>query len=721
MMMKKALLISAAILAITACSTTRVLQEGQYRLASNKVHITDPKGVKATDITPFIRQSANSYFLFGWNPLLNIYNWSDGSGKGLNKVWEKIGVAPVVYSAETLPSSRENIANHLTYLGYYDSEVTTKVDTVRRLVKVNYYVHPGRRYPIDEIRYSLPRDNRTFQEEFNLDKRNIGIKEGGFLSERDLETESARSAKYFNNLGYYDFSKNHYFFEADTLGGKAMLKYEIRNYSRNETPEDAHSISKYTFGEVTISRSANIKFRDEVLKRLNTIKPGKLYNEKDVNTTYNRMSSLKLFNGVGIDLSPTDSNTVNSNIRLSESSVTGIKANLELSTNSAGLMGINPKFSWYHKNIFKGAEWLSVDFSSNFQFKPKSDIRATEISLSTSITFPRFIGLPENLYHDNEIPRTEVKTSFSYQDRPEYNRSIISMSYGYSGSRDKRFFYQLYPFRTNIVKVFNLSDEFKKFVEENYALIDMFYDHVDMGVGGMLHYTTNSDIVPKTAYSYARLNVDLSGNLLRLLKVQHIFGLNYSNYVRGELSLGHTFRFGQDENQALATRFVVGAGYALGDYLSMPYERMFFVGGASSMRGWQSRTLGPGFFKPEDYGLVFKIPSQAGDMKLELDMEYRFPMFWKLEGALFAEAGNIWNLNQNGGATDIFKFNDFYKAIAADWGVGLRVNLDFILMRLDMGLKVHDPTEPEGMRWRGPDRWFKDNGFTIHFGVGYPF
>lgn len=712
----------AALLILSACSTTRVLPDGEYRLESNKIHISDAKGVKSSDISPYIKQSPNSSFIFGWNPLLNVYNWSDGSGSKISRFWEKIGTAPVVFNHDLIPESRENILTRLEYMGFYNSEVHTSIDTVKRRVRVNYFVSPGKQYPIEEITYKLPVGNAVFRNEFDADRRNIGIKPGDNLSEMSLELESSRSAGYFNNLGYYDFNKGNYFFEVDTLGGKALLNYEIRDYNRNESPLNAKPIEKYRFGDVTITRSANIKFRDNVLKRLNTIHPGNIYNEKTVNTTYNRLAALKLFNGVSVDLSPTDSNTIDCNIRLTESSVTGFKTNLEFSTNSAGLMGINPKVSWYHKNIFHGAEWLTIDFSSNFQFKPKTTVKSTEVSLSSTISFPRFIGLPENLYQDNDIPRTEVKASFSYQDRPEYTRDIWSLSYGYSGSRSRRFFYQIYPFRSNIVRINNLDEEFyKRILITSPTLLDMFYDHVDMGVGGMLYYTTNSDIVPKTAYSYARFNLDLSGNLLKLFKAQHLFGLSYSNYVRGELNLGHTFRFGVDDKQALAARFVIGAGYGLDEiHNSMPYEKMFFVGGANSMRGWQSRSLGPGFYSPQKEYDLFKIPNQASDMKIEFDLEYRFPLVWKLEGALFAETGNIWELTPKY-SSETFQFGSFYKSLAADWGVGLRVNLDFILVRLDLGMKVHDPGQKEGQRWRGPNRWFKDNGCTLHFGVGYPF
>ena len=726
--MRKSAYILALALAAVSCSTTRVLQEGEYRLAKNKVEILGNTELTQSDINPYIKQHPNTDVFYGWNPLVSIYNWSSGSGKGLDKVWEKIGVPPVVYSRIAEESSIENISTHLEYLGYYNSSVKAEEEIKKKTVRVKYIVEPGTRYRIDSIVFKLPDGSDEFVKEFEANRQDITVREGDFLSESSLEKETVRGAKQFNNLGFYDYNRNNYFFEADTLGGFTTLKYEIRDYTRNENASNARPIEKYRFGDVSISHSSDIRFNDRLLLDLNMIKSGEIYNEDVVNTTYNRLSSLKVFNGVGIELTPTDSATVDCEIRMSESSLHGLKADLEFSTNSSGLVGISPKFNWYHKNIFNGGEWLSLDFSSNIQFKPHTDIRSTEFSGSAGLSFPRFFGLPLDRFKGQNIPRTEIKASFSYQNRPEYRRSITSLSYNYAGSSNNRFFYQLYPFRANYVRLYDISDEFLWQIITNPLILDMFNEHIDMGAGGILYYTNNSDIVPKTPYYSIRFNFDLSGNLLRLLNVNRFFGEEYSNYVRGELNLVKAFRFGAGDGQALAARFSAGAGFAVGpESRVMPYEKMFYVGGASSMRGWQARTLGPGTTVPDTD--VFLIPSQASDVKLEFDLEYRFKMFWKLEGAIFAETGNIWD-NQdyysifdipdsNSGAT--FRFNDFYKSLAADWGLGLRVNLDFLLLRFDLGMKLHDPSLPEGQRWRSPDKWFRNNGCAFHFGVGYPF
>ena len=712
-------MLCAASLLAGSCSTTRVLQPDQARLASNDIVVEGNRhDISVADLSQYIKQQPNSYFVFGWNPFLNVYNWQDSTGRGLSKVWKKIGVAPVVYNPDLVESSCTNIENHLEYLGWYDSKVTALADVSDRIARVRYFVRPGHRYQIDSISFELP-SNPEFAAEFAADSLARTVKAGDWLSEKSLEEESARSAAYFRNLGYYDFGKSNYFFVADTLTDRTVLQYQIKEYTRNETELNATPVSRYRFGDVTITHSGDIRFREDLLRKLNIIHRGDIYSEKLVNTAYNRFSALKVFNGVSIGMSPSDSATVDCRIRLSETSQRGFKADLEASTNSSGLLGLSPQLSFYNKNIFHGGEWLTVGLSGNFQHMPKTDVHSTELGVSASLSFPRFVGLPYSVFNGSYIPRTEVKASYNYQNRPEYFRQIAGLSYGYTGQIGRKFFYQIYPVKASLVRLYNLDPEFAKTLERNPYMRDSYKDHLDAGLSTDAYYTTDADIVPRTAYHYARLGLDLSGNLINAFSgvLPHdtdghakLLGVPYTQYLRGQLDLGKTFRWGRNDGNALALHFNGGIGFAYGNSTAMPFEKQFFVGGASSMRGWQARELGPGFSAMDE---TFSIPSQTGDLKLELDAEYRFHWFWKLDGALFAEAGNVWNTN------DLPE--EFYKSIAADWGLGLRVDLGFILLRLDGGFKLYDPSRAEDERFLAPSDWFTSDGFSIHFGVGYPF
>lgn len=705
---------------LLSCSTTRLVPEGEYRLASNKIEVVGEEKVPSGELTPYLRQQSNKYFIFGWNPFLNIYNWSNGSGRGINKLWEKIGVPPVIFNPTLVPTTEDNLLRRLESLGYYNSRVSSEITTKKRLAKVKYTVEPAGRCQIDSLVFELPSDPGLAQA-FYADTSSVSIRPGAFLSEKLLDSEASRSTASLRNQGFYSLSSNHYFFEADTLGPKKILYYRIRNYTRNETPASAAPLSRYYIREVNITHPKDIRIREKLLRRFNTIKPGSLYNADVVATTYHRLSALNVFRNVSIEMTPVDSAKLDCNVKLSGSNIIGFKVNLEVSSNSSGLIGISPQLSFSHKNIFHGGEWLSLQLTGNWQTKPNKNVNAIEAGVSATLSFPKALGFPLSRLHDRKvIPRSEVKLSFNYQNRPEYHRSLAGFSYGYVSQSGEKIRYQIYPIQFNLVKLYSVSDGFRTTLEENPYLWDSFTDQFDLGLGGTFRYKTNNDVVPKTPYSWFNISFDSSGNLLSLFRKTmsydfedqkyKIAGLPYNQYLRLEVSGGKTFRFGRHDTQALALRLVAGVGKAYGNSTALPFEKQFYCGGASGMRGWRSRELGPGLSKPNE---SFVIASQTGDFKLEADVEYRFKIFWKLEGGLFAEAGNIWLLRE--------LKDSFIDSVALDWGLGLRVNLDFILLRLDAGFRVHDPARESDQRWLQPGQWFKKNGFAIHFGVGYPF
>lgn len=716
-----------ALLAAISCSTTRVLQDGEYRLARNNVEVVNDNKFNINEIEPYLKQKANSYFIFGWNPFLNVYNWQTGKGNGWDRFVQKIGVAPVVYDPELVESSIENVTNHLEYLGYYGSTVTAGIDVRRKTVKVNYEIKLGKRYPINEIVFDLPEGE--IAADFLADTSNMTVKTGDFLSEDALEAESERMSRHLRDCGFYGFNSNYFSYLADTLTvpGAASLEVSINEYTRNETEKDARPFRKFRINDVSITYPKSLKIRENVLRRLNTITPGDIYSETDINTTYSRMSSLRMFNGINIGMTQVDSSLVDCTIDLSQSKLQGFKINLEASINSTGLFGVSPQLSYYHKNIFRGGEWLNLSFMGNFQFMFNRSVRSNEFGVSAGLSFPKFLGLPYRLFKGPAIPRTDINVSYNYQSRPEYTRNIISTSYGYNGSYGGRFFYQVYPIQLNIVRLFDLDASFYNSLASDPFMRNAYQDHFDMGLGSTFYYTTNSDVNPKTSYFYTRLQFDISGNILSAFKplmdkddlgAGMIWNTPFSQYVRAELTVAKTWRFGKGNGQAVAARLLAGAGYAYGNSTALPFEKHFYAGGSNSLRGWQARTVGPGL-APMDR--TFLIPNQTGDMKLEANVEYRFHMFWKVEGAAFVDAGNVWTFRESGTEelSSRITADTFAKSIAANWGVGLRLDLDFLVIRVDMGMKIHDPAREQ--KWVGPSQWLRNDGYAVHFGVGYPF
>jgi len=591
--------ILAAGIAAVSCSTTRVLQDGEYRLSGNKIRVDD-KHFNASELNSYIRQKPNSSFIFGWNPFLNLYNWSGkDTSKGINRFIRKLGEAPVVYDASQVDATVENMLNHLEYIGYYGSEVDSRVSVKKRRVYVTYYVALGKRFPISSIRFEVP-ESGGFADAFERDKPNVTVRTGDYLSEAALEAESVRSAQHFRNIGYYGFDKTHYFFEADTLTepGKAALTMSVREYSRGDIAENARPLRTCRIGDVRISHDDNLRIRTGVLETLNTIRPGSLYSEKVVNNTYSRFTSLGVLSSVNIAMSEAGEDLVDCDIRLQHSRMQGFKANLEASSNSTGLLGISPKLSYFHRNIFHGGERLNLSFLGNFQYRFSDKVRSTELGTSASLQLPQFVGLPNRWFRGPYMPRTEIAASFNYQDRPEYRRSIISTSYGYSGTVGRRFFFQVYPLQLKIVRLFDIDEGFLETLQSDPYMQNAYRNHFDLGLGTSLYYTTNSDVNPSTSYHYYRFTFDLSGNVLSLFNplmkqeengARLIWNTPYSQYVRVEGQLGRTFVFGKKERQAFAFRFLAGAGYAYGNSSVLPFEKFFYSGGSNSLRGWQAR------------------------------------------------------------------------------------------------------------------------------------
>lgn len=756
-----------AIIALCAisCSTTRVVPEGESRLKDNNINITNSKSYLPSTLEPYLKQKPNTYFLFGWNPFLNIYNWSNGKNNGWDRFVKKIGQEPVIFDPDLVEKSVENIGNHLVYQGYYDSKIKSNIDTKNKKTVVDYDITLGNQYIIDSISFNIT--DKNLAKDFYSDSLNKTLKKGEILSEEYLNNVSEEISQVLRNKGYYGFTKNYLFFSADTNShnGKADLFVDINNYSRNESVSDAKPHRKFKFGDVTMFpmrkpsnplvyefvgdsviakprinqniptdssfyKGINIKYRNNlllrrrVLARMNYVHTDSLYNEQQVADTYTRLTNLNLFSSVNIQMNQVDSNTVDCDITLTASDLQGYKLGLETSINSTGLFGVSPTVSYYHKNLFRGAELFSVSLMGDFQFAFNSDKKATEFGASTSLSIPNFLFLSDKIFSSPNIPRTEFSLSYNFQERPEYTRNIISGTYGYSWSMREKFFYKINPLQVNIVKLYNLKEDFYESLRDPF-LINSYKDHFDLGLGASFYFTTDSSPQPKHSYFYLRWQQDLSGNFLSLFNgimpenkegERLIWDSPYSQYYRGEVAAVYTWKFGKNNNHAIAVRGLAGGGVGYGNSVTLPFEKRFWAGGANSLRAWQARTVGPGYAQIDS---TFTIPNQTGDMRLEANIEYRFPLFWSFEGAVFADAGNVWNLKKGDSDREgLFELKNFYKHIAADWGVGLRLNLEFVILRLDMGMKVYEPSENS---WKGPRDWLKKGNYGVQFGVGYPF
>ena len=721
-------LLLPAFLLLASCSTTKTLTEGQLRLAGTKITVTNDKKFNTVQLNPYLRQQSGA-----WSPFIYVYNWENGKGKGWDKFVHKLGTAPVIYDSTLVGSSIENLKEHLQYLGYYDSQVDTS--TIRgknpKNVKVNYYVRLGKRYPIRDIRYEIPRDG-SFRNEFFADTSASLLKKGCLLSEKLLDEETERSAHHLRDLGYFDFTKNHFYFEADTVShpDSARLKVLIKHNTRNEKEKEAFVFSKYQIGKVSASYPSKLRIRQGFLSGLNNIESGSTYNETAVNTLYQRYSAVGLFTSVNIQMNPDpQTHKVDCDISLRNSKIHGFKLGLEASVNSSGLFGVTPEFTYYNKNIFRGGERLTISFNSNHQIKfGNANISSNEFAVSAGLLFPKFLPFPAKMIKGPNMPNTEVNFSFNYQERPEYIRTRFKASFGWSGNLRRHFSYNLTPISVQYVRMPRIESSFENSLSNNPFMRNSFQDQLDAGLHSVLYYSSSTEVVPSTSYWYGRFQFNSSGNLLRAFNsvMRHdavsgqglIFKVPYAQYVRAELTLGKTFIWGRKMGQSFAMRAMVGIGHAYGNSIALPFEQQFYAGGANSMRGWNARTLGPG---AEAMETKWVIPNQTGNFKFEANVEYRFRLFWKIAGALFVDVGNIWNIGKSFDPAYSLTAKSFLPTIAADWGAGLRLDLSLIVLRVDLGLRLRDPARAANDRWVGPTEWFRNDNYCFHFGVGLPF
>ena len=383
---------------------------------------------------------------------------------------------------------------------------------------------------------------------------------------------------------------------------------------------------------------------------------------------------------------------------------------------------------YQNRDIFRGAEMLEVTGTAGYEYMkaPNSKKRhAMEFGVSASLSFPRFLLANYALNRNTIAHKTKFELSYNYQDRPYYKRGLTSATWVYSWRNKKNSSFVVRPIGLNLVHVSHIDQDYFNSLQNQY-LKHSFQSQFIAAISGSYVLNKQYKLAPNN-YTVVRANGELAGNLLYGLShlfsrpaagrsYYELFGIRYSQYVRADISASHRIMFGKVT--ALAARLYAGLAYAYGNSDAVPFDRLFYAGGSNSMRGWAPRTLGPGS-SPLPSNVVY--PTQLGDMKLEANIELRFPIWGMLHGATFFDAGNIWYIDRKELAysdSSVFHFNNFYKQLALNTGIGLRLDIKFAILRLDWGIQLHNPNNPEGQRWIHNFKW---KNTSLNFGVGYPF
>jgi outer membrane protein assembly factor BamA len=757
--------------ALLSCSTSKYVPDGEYLLNKNTVKVTEKNTVTVDEVSPYIRQRPNKASLLNIKFHLREYSLSGrDTGKWINRKLRQWGEAPVIMDSLSVKYSVQNIQAYLRQRGYYFAEISDSIVHKKKKAEVIYTVKPGLPFRLKNVTCDI-RDTVLHRLIVNDSVASL-LKPRRRLSSELLDNERDRITSMLRNKGYYAFNKSYISYEADTsnIDMTANLKVSIAqvrvedekgnieyvnhsiyrinkifvhtNYDATAAMSDSSYMTKF---DTLYQHGIHLLYRDVknvktgVLSRVSLINEDNIYRESDANQTYTNLSNLNMFKSISIHFHKADreGKYLDCTVLLSPFPSQSYKLDVEVSTNSSDMVGFSPGLHYGHRNIFGGAENFTLDFRGVFQYSfPSASNYQTsqEYNVSSSINLPRFMMPVSIPYFKTQLPHTQFSVSFTYQERPDYTRAMANVRFGYTwkSSPNSSYIFNLAEF--SMIKMYNLSQWFYISSLSNPYLANTYADHFILGsTGSYIYNSQQTDArvnVPRRRRSsshYYRINGDIGGNLLSLFNplmktgensgLREIWDMPYAQYAKADINI--VLNNPVQDFSALAWRLYFGIGKAYGNSKSMPFEKMYYAGGANSLRGWQVRAIGPGSVPADS---VADIPSQVADMRLEINMEYRFPIVWKIEGGFFVDAGNIWSISPKDSREGaVFSFKRFYKEIAVNTGLGVRLNFGYFVLRLDMGYKVYHPGLPEGSRLILPDRWFEHDNFGLHFGIGYPF
>lgn len=740
-------------MAMGSCSLTKYVADDEMLL--DKVHIEGDRGhVSMSDLQSYVRQQPNTRFLHLWRVGLGTYSLSRDNDRGINRWLRRIGQEPVPYSAELAAKDAQQLERYLVSRGFYDAVVTdTVVKTRRKRCEVTYRVNAGRVYRIHSIKYSVPDDE--VGRIVLRDTVNSLLRVGDPFDEHTYEEERERVTALLQERGYRLFGKDYIELTGDSAGldhafrdSLVVSNFKDIAHGGVEIPHrravvdslvilvdqpsggvDSGAVSVRIAGGASATYTGRPKFRDSFYRSKCFIVPDSLYRLSDDTLSRSRLMLLKAIRQASFEFVGRDSvrDTLEHVVcvgRISTNKRQSFGADIE-GTNSSGNLGAAVALRYTHANVFRGAEALSVKTRFALQNQStangKGNFSTLETGVEMGITFP-FMIAPINSTHfyKHHNPETIVSFSYDYQRRPEFTRNVLAtrMTYKWRGSKYAE--HSLTPVEFNIVRIPTLDETFARYIDGTY-LEHAYTDHFIMSLGYVFCYKKNKINLNQSG-AYVRVNVETAGNVLNLCTSKQETGTGYrtlwdirfAQYTRMEAEFSYCAvdLFGN----STVFRFFGGIGVPYGNSSSLPYEKSFFVGGANSIRAWPVRGLGPGSAAQPS---SLRYHNQIGDIRLEANAEYRFKIISAFEGAVFVDAGNIWTLDHSGGDEAGNFTSGFYRQIALGTGLGVRLNFDYFVFRVDAGYKIHDPQE-EGDKWVIKNR-FSGKEIAWNFAIGYPF
>ena len=756
--MRLNLLIISLILISQSCSLTKHVPKDQSLLIENNVIIhakADQKLlITKSEINDIIKQKPNKN-IFGFIPFhLFIYNLSDTlNKKWLHKYLRKIGEEPIIVNQDLTKKSKIQIERLLIQKGYFNSTIKSSIKTEDKKSKINYNVFLGNTYSIRKINYPILKDE-AINNKINNSTNSI-IKKGEMLNAGKLEEERNRITGLLQNLGFFNFKRENIYFNVDTSFKDNSTEISIEIDTLDDIANKQYTINEITVfiehpeqkNDTIIFKNMNFvnsegKIKERILEKAIEIKKGELYSKLKAGNTRENLSNLNIFKSINIELTENLNATeeeLNCIIYLKPQ--TKMYYTLEAEgTHSSGNLGASLNFKFGNKNIFKGAENFNFKFKGaletiNSLTVDESFFNTWEIGGETSLETPRLLmpknikkRIPQVLY-----PRTRFSLSLTTQQRPDFKRLILKTTlFGYNFKSAKNRSHFLNLAEISYVSIIEENENFSTYINASPFLTYQYTNHL-ISASSYTFIFNNQEINKLKNHSFFKFRLETSGfslnSLAKILKFKTDYiegyefytflGNRFTQYIKGEVDFRKYFLANKDNS--LALRLYSGIAYSYGNSKQMPPQKQFFSGGTNGIRAWNPFSLGPGSYQSTENENYF-----LGDIKLEANIEYRFPLFnigsYKMKGALFLDAGNIWSLKEDDFENSIFT-NDFINEIAIGTGFGIRYDVNFVIFRIDLGVPLKNPYLNENN-----SRWIKDpiknaiNGNVIlNLGIGYPF
>ncbi len=696
----------------SACNSSRNIPEGSFSLENVSVE-ADNGEINTSQLASYVRQKPNSR----WFSLI-----------------KRPGAKPVIYDSLSAMRSADDIRSAVRNMGFLHAEVDIDNRTKGNKVSTRYKIRSGTPYFISDFKSIIYDD--SLKQIIDRNKYLLApLRPGRRFSVVTLSDIRKQMTTLLVDSGYYHFHKDFIEFDVDTAQGSSDVGVVMSIYKykpSNSAKEELHK--QYRIGKVNYASvdGGKMHLRRSVLENTTDFKPGDLYSAQSLQKTYNNFSRLQAvrYTNIRFDEHP-DNNTLDCAIQVSTTKPSSLSFQPE-GTNTAGDLGAALSLTYENRNLFRGSELLSIQTRAAFEaitgLEGYQDQNYQEYSISSKLSFPRCMApFLSSSFKRRQTTSSELQVSYNLQNRPEFHRRLFSSAWRYRWADvTGKVKYRFDLIDLNYVYMPWISETFRKDYLEStdnrnailrYNYEDLFIMKIGFGI-----------TVNHSNYSI-RTNLETAGNVLhgasRLFKFKKnedgqstLFNIAYAQYVKGDIDYTKLVNF--DENNQLAFHAALGVAYPYGNSKVLPFEKRYFSGGANSVRGWSVRSLGPGTFKGTDGRIDFI--NQTGDIKLDLSVEYRSKLFWKLHGAAFIDAGNIWTIReydeQAGGQ---FLLDEFYKQLAVSYGLGLRFNFDYFILRFDFGMKAVNPAY-NTKREHFPLLYPKvSRDLAFHFAVGMPF